>query len=107
MSSGSFVKPLNFADRAHQPLLEPPASRCLHAGFVTLQPGAEVGVHSTKHYEEMLVILSGSGEGRIAGREPLKLTALQIAYISPHTEHNVVNTGAEVLRYVYVVTEVE
>ena len=102
-----FGKPLNFADSAYQPLLEPPASHRLNAGFVTLAPGEAVGVHSTKHYEEMLVILSGSGEGRIAGHEPLPLTAPQIAYIPPHTEHNVVNTGTEVMRYVYVVTDVE
>ena len=107
MKTQPFAKPLDFADNEHQPLIKPSVSRCLHSGCVTLQPGEEVGVHSTKHYEEMLVILSGSGEGRIEGRKPLSLTAPMIAYIPPHTEHNVVNTGTEIMRYIYVVTEVE
>ena len=37
-------------------------SRCLSSGYVELESGASVGVHSTGDHEELVVVLAGQGE---------------------------------------------
>jgi len=77
----------------------------MRSGLVTLMPGKDVGSHSTKNYEELIVVLAGDGEieAGINGRK--KISAGQFAYNPPHTQHNVFNTGSAPLRYIYVVSE--
>lgn len=108
------VKPEPFVQQLPQDatpylsLLKPGISVKLHSGYVCLDPGANVGEHSTENYEELLVVLSGSGEVETEGvstRRPI--AANQVAYNPPHTTHNVFNTGSEPLRYIYIVTPVE
>lgn len=92
---------------SYQPLLTgTPQTRGMRSGSVVLAPGADCGEHSTKSHEETLVFLRGAGIVRLVGHEPLEVGAGRIAYIPPHTTHNVVNTGAEPLAYVYVVAPV-
>jgi mannose-6-phosphate isomerase-like protein (cupin superfamily) len=76
----------------------------MHSGLVVLAPGKSVGKHSTKGNEEMLVVLEGQGEMRIAGGKDLPFTKEMALYCPPATEHDVFNTGATTLRYVYVVS---
>ena len=83
----------------------PPQTASMHAGLVVLLPSKSVGKHSTDAYEEALVIFSGSGEmtTRVGGRLMLKPNS--VAYCPPYTEHDVINTGSQPLRYVYIVAK--
>lgn len=100
-----FVKHLPADTLHHEPLLEPPVSRALESGCVSHAPGKSGSEHSTKSYEEMLVVLQGRGEVVIAGGEPLPISGGDIAYIPPHTTHFVRNTGDVPLQYVYIATD--
>ncbi|HZP01089.1 MAG TPA: cupin domain-containing protein [Terriglobia bacterium] len=86
------------------PLLQGvPQTAGMRSGFVRLKPGETVGWHTTGKNEESLVILRGRGEARIEGQAGLSFTAPAFVYHPPATRHNVVNTGEDVLEYVYVV----
>jgi mannose-6-phosphate isomerase-like protein (cupin superfamily) len=98
-----FVVRLSEGDK-HQPLLTgPPQTKGFQSGLVVLQPGEDVGKHSTKHYEEALIILEGKGEALSDGNEPLAIEAGCLIYIPPYTEHNIKNTGTTPLKYIYLV----
>jgi quercetin dioxygenase-like cupin family protein len=94
--SGSGVMPI---------LTGPPETVTMKSGYVVLEPGRSVGRHSTEHHEEMLVVLQGQGEMLFHDGSKLKVEAGTALYCPPETEHDVVNTGTENLRYVYVVAE--
>jgi mannose-6-phosphate isomerase-like protein (cupin superfamily) len=81
----------------------PPESVTMRSGLVVLQPNQSVGKHSTGDHEEMLVILEGKGAMLFKDGSRLDLQANVALYCPPQTEHDVVNTGSSVLRYVYVV----
>lgn len=80
-----------------------PQTAGLRSGYVRLQPGESVGWHTTGQNEEALVILHGKGEAIIEAAGKMPVTEHMLAYIPPATRHNVTNTGAELLEYVYVV----
>jgi quercetin dioxygenase-like cupin family protein len=76
--------------------------------MVTLKSGESVGKHSTSDYEEMLIILNGSGTEEISNGESfLKVEKGQIAYIPPGTVHNLTNNNNSSLQYIYVVSKTE
>lgn len=83
----------------------PPETSTMHAGLVTLAPGKSVGRHSTKKYEEVLVVLEGQGKMEIAGGPVLEFAKGEVLYCPPRTEHDVTNTGEGSLSYLYVVAE--
>lgn len=85
-------------------LLKPPRTIIMRSGLVRLNPGEDVGVHSTKKNEEMLVILEGQGQVEIEGQVPLKISAGQVAYVPPETRHNVRNTESAPLKYIFIVS---
>jgi len=86
------------------PLLEgAPQTAGMRSGFVRLKPGESVGWHTTGKNEETLVILRGGGEARIEGQPARPFRAPRLVYFPAATRHNVVNTGARLLEYVYVV----
>lgn len=97
-----FVRPLPDA-QGYTRLLSKDDAVGMRSGHQALPPGQECGWHSTDNYEELIICLAGSGEllSEGGGRRPL--TAGTYGYNPPHTRHNVVNTGTEVLRYIYVV----
>jgi quercetin dioxygenase-like cupin family protein len=74
----------------------------MRSGLVTLEPGAECGEHSTKSHEELIVCLAGEGEIEAAGRTT-PLAAGHMAYNPPNTLHNVRNSGATPMRYLFIV----
>jgi mannose-6-phosphate isomerase-like protein (cupin superfamily) len=80
-----------------------PQTAGLRSGYVRLEPGKSVGWHTTGQNEEVLVILHGRGEARIEGAVGMPLAEYMLAYIPPATRHNVTNTGAELLEYIYIV----
>ena len=85
----------------------PPKTASMHSGLVVLTPGTSVGRHSTKKYEEAIVVLSGSGEFRVTGGPTLQLSPNSVAYCPPKREHDVVNTGTAPLRYIYIAAKHE
>jgi len=91
----------------YQRLLSGAPETCgMRGGHLVLAPAAECGEHSTNSHEEVLVVLSGRGVARLGDGASLAIGGGQIVYIPPYTTHNIVNTGAEVLRYVYVVAPI-
>jgi mannose-6-phosphate isomerase-like protein (cupin superfamily) len=78
----------------------------MESGVVTLKPGESGTQHSTKDYEEAIVVFSGVGEMVISGGPTLNLTSYSVAYCPRKTVHNVRNIGATPLRYVYVAAKV-
>ena len=98
------VVALDKADNGILPILTgPPETVTMKSGYVVLEPGRSVGKHSTEHHEEMLIILEGEGEMRFDDGSKLELKPRTALYCPPETEHDVWNTGAGTLRYVYVV----
>jgi mannose-6-phosphate isomerase-like protein (cupin superfamily) len=83
----------------------PPESVTMRSGAVTLPPGKSVGKHTTENNEELLVILDGSGTFKLNDGRQLDMTTNHVLYCPPFTEHDVKNTGAAPLRYIYVVAK--
>jgi len=81
----------------------PPETVTMKSGLVILEPGQKVGKHSTGAHEEMLVILEGKGTMMLKDGAKLEVDADHILYCPPDTEHDMMNTGTGVLRYVYIV----
>ena len=86
-------------------LAGPPQTVSMESGLVVLAPAKSVGKHSTKSYEEAVIVLAGTGEMRVTNGQTLKLKPNVVAYCPPLTEHDVVNTGLIPLRYLYVVAK--
>jgi len=101
-----FVTLLPESDSKYFPILKDGKSIKLHSGHVILQPGESVGEHSTEDYEELVIALSGNGEIEADGLGRAKFGEGQVAYNPPNTKHNVINTGNQPFRYIYVVTKV-
>ncbi len=80
-----------------------PESVSMRSGLVILSPGSSVGVHNTGDHEELIIVFEGQGDLQISGQDSLAISAGVAAYCPPDTEHDVVNTGASPLRYIYVV----
>ena len=85
----------------------PPESVSLRSGLVLLTSGKSVGKHSTENFEELIIVLEGKGQMQITGQNPLEIVSGVAVYCPPETEHNVINTGSEPLRYLYIVAEVK
>jgi mannose-6-phosphate isomerase-like protein (cupin superfamily) len=81
----------------------PPETVTMRSGYMVLAPLKSVGKHSTKDNEEVIAILSGTGEMKIIGGSTLHLRPYCVAYCPPNTEHDVTNTGIDTLRYIYIV----
>ena len=85
----------------------PPEAYTFKSGCVELLPGESIGLHSTQGNEEMLITLSGGGELRCPGKESLSMQPSCVLYNPPQTMHDVVNTGNQPLRYIFVVVNAE
>jgi mannose-6-phosphate isomerase-like protein (cupin superfamily) len=80
----------------------PPESVLMKSGAVTLQPGMAVGRHNTESNEELLIALEGEGSLIFNESKQLEMKVGIALYCPPDTEHDVKNTGSNILRYVYV-----
>ncbi len=76
-------------------------SRQLASGYVTLDPGSEVGEHQTGTGEELIILLDGTAKVSIEGRGHA-VSSPSVVLVPAHTRHNVKNQGTDPLRYVYV-----
>jgi len=81
----------------------PPETVSMRSGLITLQPHQSVGKHSTRQNEEMLVVLEGQGKMLFSDDASIAIAKNHVLYCPPQTEHDVINTGTGVLRYVYIV----
>jgi len=98
--------PLQQKSAGYQELLGgPPGSAGMKSGLVVLAPGKSVGKHSTEDHEEMVIVLEGAGQMVLADGKRIEISPAAAAYSPPGTEHDVVNTGSGLLRYIYVVSE--
>jgi mannose-6-phosphate isomerase-like protein (cupin superfamily) len=101
--TGAFTVELN-GKPEYQRLLEgKPQTLGMRSGRVHLEPGQACGQHSTKNHEELLIFLSGQGELEIGPGDRLAVGVGKVAYIPPETLHDVKNTGAGPLIYIYCV----
>lgn len=81
-------------------------SRQLHSGYVVLEPGKEVGEHSTEDGEELIVMVDGKAEVISEGHAET-VEAPCVVLVPAHTAHNVRNRSKTLLRYVYVVVTLD
>lgn len=100
-----FIKTFAIAYTKYERIIEQQQSYKLRSGLVTLQPGESVGEHSTEDYEELVIALSGNGELEAEGLGKVKFGEGQVAYNPPNTKHNVINTGDQPFKYIYIVTK--
>lgn len=77
-------------------------SQQLHPGYVVLEPGKDVGEHTTENGEELIMMFEGKGEVVFNGRMEV-VKAPCVVLVPAHTVHNVWNTSETLLKYVYVV----
>lgn len=101
------VKKLEGKEKYRRLLGGEPETAGFRSGCVNLEPGQDIGEHSTEGKEEALVILSGRGEISYKGEPAFIVEANSLVYIPPQTAHNVKNTGNEILKYVYIVAPVK
>jgi len=102
------VVALDKCDNGILPILTgPPETVTMKSGYVVLEPGRSVGKHSTGHHEEVLIVLEGQGEMVFHDGSKLELKTRSALYCPPETEHDVWNTSAGTLRYVYVVANAQ
>ncbi|MDD5348494.1 MAG: cupin domain-containing protein [Candidatus Omnitrophica bacterium] len=104
----SDLKPLvvrlnDTTDKYQRLLAGAPDTAGMKAGFMRLGPGETVGQHSTESREEALIILEGIAEIHINGHALTRVGPGHLVYIPARTQHDVLNAGAGVLKYVYVV----
>lgn len=102
-----FVADLPAESEKYVPVLNSENASILKSGLVTLKPGESVGAHNTEKKEELILILEGSGiiETGTTGSQTVRQG--QVAFNPPETEHNVINNGPGLLRYLYVVARSE
>lgn len=105
-SKKALVMDLNDKCEYQRFLAGQPQTYGMRSGRVYLAPGEDCGQHSTQAREEMLIFLSGQGEAITEEHESFQIGQGKVAYIPPHTTHNIKNTGAEPLVYIYCVAPV-
>ena len=76
-----------------------------YSGVVTLAPNESGEIHNTEMYEEMIIPLEGEGQLQIPDYKNLDVKFGTIAFVPPHTEHHMANTGSKNLKYIYVATK--
>ncbi|HEW89838.1 MAG TPA: cupin domain-containing protein [Candidatus Bathyarchaeota archaeon] len=105
MEEESLIEVLKLSASKSVELLSRARTSGMRAGITVLRPGQAVGEHSTGRNEEVLIFLRGRGKLMADGREH-DVGEGTLAYIPPHTDHNVLNTGDGLLCYVYVVAPI-
>ena len=78
----------------------------LRSGYVILKPKESVGLHNTGPSEEVIFVTHGSGLICYGQKNSIKVKRNAFVYIPPKTPHNVVNTGKELLKYIYTAAHV-
>ncbi|PIR97692.1 MAG: hypothetical protein COT91_00055 [Candidatus Doudnabacteria bacterium CG10_big_fil_rev_8_21_14_0_10_41_10] len=66
---------------------------------IILEPGQEVGIHTTKNREEVIVVLKGVATIELEGEDDINVEKDYLIYIPSGKKHNVKNTGNQTLHY--------
>lgn len=98
-----FIVSLPSDGSSYYEIIKNPPSVTMRSGLVTLKTGEEVGWHSTKNHEELIVILEGSGDVKAEGIGDFSVSKGQVVYMPPETPHNVINPNHEPLKYIFIV----
>jgi mannose-6-phosphate isomerase-like protein (cupin superfamily) len=102
-----FTLELEKSDQYQQLLSGVPQTHGMRSGRVYLKPNDQCGEHSTKAHEELLTFLKGKGTAFVEEQE-FEVKAGMVAYIPPHTIHNIKNTEEKGdLAYIYCVAPVQ
>lgn len=100
-----FVKDLTNNGVKYFEILNSENALNMHSGLVTLKPGDEIGEHSTEDYEELIIVLSGTGKIKAERMGTKEICEGQTAYNPPNTKHNVINSSNKELKYIFVVSK--
>lgn len=85
-------------------IVKPPQSKVLKSAMVTLQPGEEVGEHTTENREEIVVVLKGTATLQKDGKSFIMVSGTA-HFIGEGIKHNVRNESREPLEYAYIVAK--
>ncbi|MFA4984932.1 MAG: cupin domain-containing protein [Candidatus Omnitrophota bacterium] len=96
-----FIKTLTGNRRFKRLLGVSGESRGMRSGLVAIKPGESVGWHSTERKEEALIILDGKAKVCL-GKKTVTACGSSFVYLPRGVCHNVQNSGAGILRYVYL-----
>ena len=72
------------------------------SGVVTLLKNKMGEKHNSKSFEEIIITLEGEGLVKITNGRTLKVSYGKVAWIPPNTEHQAVNAGTSIFKYIYV-----
>lgn len=97
------VAGLELPGRLWKKLIEPERSGCRNMilGVVTFPPGSDPGTHVHEREEEIIYVVSGTGETRV-GDKVYPLEPGVTVFTEPGIEHGVKNVGNEPLVMVSV-----
>ncbi len=84
--------------RSQLPYMDHPEVESLSVVYFEVDPGESLALH-THDEDEIIVLLSGSGEG-IVGDEARPVSAFDMVFVPAHASHGVRNTGDEMIRAV-------
>jgi len=73
----------------------------LRSGYLVLKPGESVGQHNSGPSEEVILVINGSGLVYYGKKSSLKIKKSSFVYIPSQVPHNVINTGKDLLKYIY------
>lgn len=69
--------------------------------MVILQPGKGIGAHSTKNFEELIIVLEGKLRITDFSRS-VQVGAPSAVLIPKNTRHNVLNKSKSAAKYLYI-----
>jgi mannose-6-phosphate isomerase-like protein (cupin superfamily) len=78
----------------------------LRCGYVVLKPNEFIGEHNTGSSEEVIFIIDGSGLICYGKEGKVRVKKNSFVYIPPQMPHNVINTGKNLLKYIYTAARV-
>ncbi len=80
-------------------------SKIFNVGLVSLYPNQEIGSHSTKNYEEIIVVLEGNPTILIDDSKEINLLKHSLILIPKFTKHNILNKTNSIAKYIYIVSK--
>ncbi|MBU3911668.1 MAG: cupin domain-containing protein [Candidatus Omnitrophica bacterium] len=102
MDNKARVLKLEYNDKYQRLISKESGSHGLKMGHVVLKPGESVGSHTTAEREEAIVVLKGDGEAQVGNDSAVKIRKNSVLYIPPWTDHDIKNTGTDILEYIFI-----
>ena len=96
---------LNNITENYTKLISENISKVFNVGFVTLKPDEEIGTHSTKDYEELIITIEGSPILLIDNSKEIQLHTNTLILIPKFTKHNIINKSNNIAKYLYIIAK--